>query len=80
VKSLARANLHMKTIPIIISLACVVLAACSRSEKQDTAVSASPTPNSTLQRDAERLQQATAKIAKERERAAQSSPVVSPAP
>jgi hypothetical protein len=71
----------MKTIPIIISLGCVLLAAaCSRSEKQETAVSASPTPNSNLQRDAERLQQATAKIAKERARAAQPSPAVSPAP
>ena len=61
----------MKILFITVSLSCgLVLGACSRS---DDAASArpSPTPNPNLQKDAERLQQATANVAKEREKAAQ---------
>jgi hypothetical protein len=70
----------MKTFLFAISLSCILgLAACSRS---DDAASAkpSPTPNPNLQRDAERLQQATANVAKEREKATQASPAASPSP
>ena len=70
----------MKILLLTLALAGgLVLGACSRNED---AASAKPTstPNQNLQKDAERLQQATAKIAKERERAAQASPSVTPAP
>jgi hypothetical protein len=65
----------MKTILIVILLACAFSGgACSRSDKQpDTA--AQTTPNLNLKADAERLQQATARAAEERKRAqAQESP------
>jgi hypothetical protein len=68
----------MKTILIIILLACAFSGgACSRSDKQpDTAVQTAPNPN--LKSDADRLQQATAKAAEERKRAqAQQSPTAS---
>jgi uncharacterized MAPEG superfamily protein len=66
----------MKKISIFMLLAAVFCcAACSRSDKQDSSsAQPTPTPNQNLQRDAERLQQATANVAKERERAAQMSP------
>jgi hypothetical protein len=70
----------MKIFLATISLACgLVLSGCSRS---DDAVSAkvTPTPNPNLQKDAERLQQATANIAKEREKAAQATPAASASP
>jgi hypothetical protein len=70
----------MKTILPTLALAGgLVLGACSRSEDA-ASVKPTSTPNQNLQKDAERLQQATAKIAKERERAAQASPSVTPAP
>ena len=61
--------LPMKTILIVILLACAFSGgACSRSEKQpDTAAQTTPSPN--LKSDAERLQRATAKAAEERKRA-----------
>jgi hypothetical protein len=68
----------MKTILIVILLACAFsLGACSRSDKQpDTA--AQPTPSVNLKADAARLQDATAKAAEERKRAqAQESPAPS---
>jgi Na+-transporting methylmalonyl-CoA/oxaloacetate decarboxylase gamma subunit len=68
----------MKTILIVILLACVFSGgACSRSDKEpDAAVQTAP--NSNLKSDAERLQQATAKAAEERKRAqAQESPTPS---
>jgi hypothetical protein len=60
----------MKTILMTVLLACALFAgACSRSEnKPDTAAQTTPNPN--LQSDADRLQQATAKAAAERKRAA----------
>ena len=59
----------MKIFLTTISLSCcLILGACSRSED---AASVKPTPNPNLQKDAERLQQATANVAKEREKAAQ---------
>jgi hypothetical protein len=51
--------------------------ACSRSDKQDSSGIQTPTPNPSLKSDAERLQQATANAARERERAAQLSPTPS---
>jgi len=70
----------MKIFLTAISLSCcLILGACSRS---DDAASAkpTPTPNPNLQKDAERLQQATANVAKEREKAAQATPAASPSP
>jgi hypothetical protein len=64
----------MKTILITILLACALCGgACSRSDKQDE-TSAQPTPNQNVKSDAERLEAATAKVAKDREQAAQLSP------
>jgi hypothetical protein len=51
--------------------------ACSRSDKQDRSGIETPTPNPSLKNDAERLQQATANAARERERAAKLSPTPS---
>jgi hypothetical protein len=71
----------MKILLTTISLSCALfLGACSRSEEA-ASVKATPTPNQNLQKDAERLQQATARIAKEREKAAaHASPSASPSP
>jgi len=70
----------MKIFLTTISLGCcLILGACSRSEEAAT-VKPTPTPNQNLQKDAERLQQATANIAKEREKAAQATPAASPSP
>jgi hypothetical protein len=70
----------MKIFLTTISLACcLILGACSRSEDA-ASVKPSPTPNPNLQKDAERLQQATANVAKEREKAAQATPAASPSP
>jgi hypothetical protein len=58
----------MKTILIIVLLACAFSGgACSRSDKQPDAAVQS-TPNSSLKADAERLQRATAKAAEQRKR------------
>ena len=71
--------LFMKTFVLILSaVVTLALGACSRSDEAGKTTVASPTPNPNLQKDAERLQQATANIAKERERAAQSSPTPTP--
>jgi hypothetical protein len=70
----------MKTILIVILLACAFCGgACSRSDNQpDNAAQTTPNPN--LKSDADRLQQATAKAAEERRRAqAQESPAPSAA-
>ena len=70
----------MKTSLLILSIvSAFALGACSRSDETVKA-SASPTPNPNLQRDAERLQQATANAAKERERSEKSpaTPTVAP--
>ncbi|HKP93658.1 MAG TPA: hypothetical protein VJS88_07155 [Chthoniobacterales bacterium] len=69
----------MKTFVLILSAASVLaLGACSRSDEAGKTTVASPTPNPNLQKDAERLQQATANVAKERERATQSTPSPTP--
>jgi hypothetical protein len=68
----------MKTILMVILLASALAGgACSRSDKKrDTAAQTTPNPN--LKSEAERLQQATAKLAEERKRAqAQESPAPS---
>jgi hypothetical protein len=75
-----RAAHLMKTFLITISLSCILgLAACSRSDDAATA-KPTPTPNPNLKKDAERLQQATANVAKEREKAAQATPTANPSP
>ena len=69
----------MKTFVFILSAVSILaFGACSRSDEAGKTTVASPTPNPNLQKDAERLQQATANIAKERERAAQSTPTPTP--
>jgi hypothetical protein len=69
----------MKIFLTTISISCcLVLGACSRSD--EASVKPTPTPNPNLKKDAERLQQATANVAKEREKAAQASPTASPTP
>jgi hypothetical protein len=61
----------MKILLSAIALFCALgLGACSRSDDA-ASVKPTPTPNQNLQKDAERLQQATANVAKEREKAAQ---------
>lgn len=71
----------MKIFLTTISISCgLILGACSRSEDAAVVVKPTPTPNPNLQKDAERLQQATANIAKEREKAAQGTPAASPSP
>jgi hypothetical protein len=73
-------TLIMKILLATISLSCaLLLGACSRSDEAATS-KATPTPNVNLQKDAERLQQATAKIARERQKAAQATPAASPSP
>ena len=70
----------MKIFLTAISLSCLLgLAACSRSEDATTA-KPTTTPNQDLKKDAERLQQATANVAREREKAARATPTVSPSP
>jgi Na+-transporting methylmalonyl-CoA/oxaloacetate decarboxylase gamma subunit len=67
----------MKTILVSMALVCAFLGgACSRSEEEQAA-KATPVPN--LKSDAERLQQATAKAAEERKRAAEASATATPA-
>jgi hypothetical protein len=68
----------MKTfLSLVSALSLLGLGACSRNE--DSAAKGSPTPNPNLQKDAERLQQATANAAKQREQSATGSPTPSPA-
>jgi hypothetical protein len=55
------------------------LGACSRSE-DSASVKPGPTPNQNLKKDAERLQQATANVARERQKAAQATATASPTP
>ena len=75
---LPRVISFMKKLLTLVSLSCLLgILGCSRSDNE-VAAKPSPTPNPNLQKDAERLQQATANIAKERERAAQSSPSPTP--
>jgi len=65
----------MKTILLVCLLGCALsLGACSRSDQPDATQS---TPNPNLKSDADRLQQATAKAAEERKRAA-GSPAPTP--
>jgi Na+-transporting methylmalonyl-CoA/oxaloacetate decarboxylase gamma subunit len=69
----------MKTILISILLACALsMGACSRSDKPEAVAPSTPNPN--LKSDSERLQQATAKAAEERKRAAEqaASPTATP--
>jgi hypothetical protein len=70
----------MKTLLTAISLVwMLVVGACSRSDDA-ASVKPTPKPNQNLKKDAERLQQATANIARERQKAAQATATVSPSP
>jgi Na+-transporting methylmalonyl-CoA/oxaloacetate decarboxylase gamma subunit len=64
----------------ILAVAVVAAAGCSKSSKETT-VSPQSTPDAAqLKADSERLQQATANAAKEREKASQSTPSPTPSP
>jgi hypothetical protein len=70
----------MKIFLTATSLFCaLVFGACSRSDDA-ASVKPTPTPNQNLQKDAERLQQATANVARERQKAAEATATVSPSP
>ncbi len=65
---------------LILALAVFTVAACSKSDKETT-VSPQSTPDAArLKADSERLQQATANAAKEREKAALSPTPTVPRP
>lgn len=71
----------MKTFLLLIfSLGILTFASCSRSDKPDTSVKPQSTPDvERLKSDSERLQQATANAARERDKALRStSPTPSP--
>jgi Na+-transporting methylmalonyl-CoA/oxaloacetate decarboxylase gamma subunit len=59
---------------LILSLVLFVVAGCSRSDNQTTVKPQSTPDVERLKSDSERLQQATANAAKEREKANQSTP------
>lgn len=64
-----------KLLLLIFSLVVLAAAGCSRSNKPDTSVKPQSTPDvERLKSDSERLQQATANAAKEREKANQATP------
>jgi hypothetical protein len=74
--SLIRAPIMKKFLLVLLSAG--VLIGCSRSDKADTTVKPQSTPDAErLKSDSERLQQATANAAKEREKTARSK---TPAP
>jgi len=65
----------MKRLFLLLLAAGILATGCSRSDKPETSVKPQSTPDAErLKADSERLQQATANAAKEREKAAQSSP------
>ena len=65
----------MKTfLSLILALGVLAIAGCSKSDKETTVKPQSTPDVERLKSDSERLQQATANAAKEREKAAQSSP------
>jgi hypothetical protein len=66
---------------LLLLLATGILATgCSRSDKPDTSVKPQSTPDAErLKSDSERLQQATANAAREREKASQATPKPTPA-
>jgi hypothetical protein len=55
-------------------LSCVLVFAASSCSDEKQISQTTPTPNQSLKADAERLQQATANAAKQREKAAQTTP------
>jgi Tfp pilus assembly protein PilF len=66
---------------VILSVMLLAAAGCSRSDKPETSVKPSSTPDAErLKADSERLQQATANAARAREKEAQLSPTPSPTP
>jgi outer membrane murein-binding lipoprotein Lpp len=67
-----------KFLLLILSLGLFAAAGCSRSDNQTTVKPQSTPDVERLKSDSERLQQATANAAKEREKAAQVSPTPTP--
>jgi outer membrane murein-binding lipoprotein Lpp len=66
---------------VIFSVAVLLAAGCSRSDKPEVSATPQSTPDAVrLKADSERLQQATANAAKEREKAAQASATPSATP
>jgi PBP1b-binding outer membrane lipoprotein LpoB len=63
---------------ILVLLSASVLLGCSRSDKPDATAKPQSTPDAErLKSDSERLQQATANAAKERDKASQATPTPS---
>jgi len=71
----------MKTsLLLILALGVFAVAGCSRSDEKTTVAPQSTPDAARLKSDSERLQQATANAAKEREKANQSTPSPTPSP
>jgi nitrous oxide reductase accessory protein NosL len=71
----------MKRFLLLLLAAGILTAGCSRSDKPETSVKPVSTPDAArLKSDSERLQQATANAAREREKASQSSATPSATP
>jgi entry exclusion lipoprotein TrbK len=70
----------MKNFSLVLFAVTVLLAAgCSRSDKPETSAQPQSTPDvERLRSDAERLQQATANAAREREKMSKASPTPTP--
>jgi hypothetical protein len=64
---------------VLIAVTILVAAGCSRSDKSTSSVQPQSTPDAErLKADSERLQQATANAAREREKMNQASPTPTP--
>ena len=69
-----------KSLLLILSLGLFAVAGCSRSEDKTTVKPQSTPDAARLKADSERLQQATANAAKQREKVAQGTPIPSTTP
>jgi outer membrane murein-binding lipoprotein Lpp len=70
-----------KALILVLSVGLFALVGCSKSDKQETSVKPQSTPDAArLKSDSERLRQATANAAKEREKANQSPTPTAPTP
>jgi hypothetical protein len=66
---------------LILALGLLATAGCSRSDKETTTVKPQSTPDAArLKSDSERLQQATANAAREREKSSQLTPTPTASP
>jgi outer membrane murein-binding lipoprotein Lpp len=66
---------------VLLAVASLAAAGCSRSKKPETSVKPQSTPDvERLKSDSERLQQATANAAREREKESQATPTATSSP